>query len=137
MPRIDGDVVDKIRASTDIVEIVSEYTPLVQRGKNFFGVCPFHADHSPSMSVSREKQMFKCFSCGAAGNVFKFVSDIENISYYEAIAKVGQKLGITIEVSSKYEQKSKYEEEYQIMNLACMYYQNILNSEYGKKDKEK
>lgn len=136
MPRIDGDVVDKIRASTDIVEIVSEYTPLEQRGKNFFGVCPFHADHSPSMSVSREKQMFKCFSCGAAGNVFKFVSDIENISYYEAIAKVGQKLGITIEVSSKYEQKSKYEEEYQIMNLACMYYQNILNSEYGKKAKE-
>lgn len=136
MPRIDGDVVDKIRASTDIVEIVSEYTPLEQRGKNFFGVCPFHADHSPSMSVSREKQMFKCFSCGAAGNVFKFVSDIENISYYEAIAKVGQKLGITVEVSSKYEQKSKYEEEYQIMNLACMYYQNILNSEYGKKAKE-
>ena len=136
MPRIDGDVVENIRASADIVEIISKYIPLEQRGKNFFGVCPFHADHSPSMSVSREKQMYKCFSCGAAGNVFKFVSDIENISYSEAIAKVGEYIGITVEVSSKYQSKSKYEEEYQIMNLAMMYYQNLLNSEYGKKAKE-
>ena len=80
-----------IKNSVDIVDIVSNYIPLVQKGKNFFGVCPFHDDHSPSMSVSREKQVYTCFSCGATGNVFNFVMDYENISFIEAVKLLRQK----------------------------------------------
>ena len=136
MPRIADEVIEQIRAKVDIVEIIKEYIPLSQRGKNFFGVCPFHQDHSPSMSVSRSRQIYKCFSCGAAGNVFKFVSDFENISYIEAVAKIGNKVGINLEVNSKYEAHSKYEKEYEIMNIACLYYQNQLSSEQGIKAKK-
>ena len=111
MPRIAAEEVAKIREEADIVEIISDYIPLTQRGKNFFGVCPFHQDHSPSMSVSREKQMFKCFSCGAAGNVFKFVSDYENISFVEAIERVAAKIGMSIHISNTYKPKEKYARE--------------------------
>lgn len=131
MPKIAAEEVARIREEADIVEIISDYIPLTQRGKNFFGVCPFHQDHSPSMSVSREKQMFKCFSCGAAGNVFKFVSEYENISYMEAIEKVASKIGLSIKISDTYKPKEKFAHEYEIMTLATSFYQNNLNTEAG------
>ncbi len=135
MPLIAPEEVAKIREQADIVEIISDYIPLTQKGKNFFGVCPFHQDHSPSMSVSREKQMFKCFSCGAAGNVFKFVSDYENISFAEAIQKVAAKVGISIEVANTYKKVEKFAKEYDIMNLAMLFYQNNLNTPIGQEAK--
>ena len=135
MSLIAPEEVAKIREQADIVEIISDYIPLTQKGKNFFGVCPFHQDHSPSMSVSREKQMFKCFSCGAAGNVFKFVSDYENISFAEAIQKVAAKVGISIEVANTYKKVEKFAKEYDIMNLAMLFYQNNLNTPLGQEAK--
>ena len=78
---ITNEMINEIRNKIDIVDVVSNYVPLTQRGKNYFGVCPFHDDHSPSMSVSPEKQIFTCFSCGATGNVFTFVSDFEKITF--------------------------------------------------------
>ena len=135
MSLIAPEEVAKIREQADIVEIISDYIPLTQKGKNFFGVCPFHQDHSPSMSVSREKQMFKCFSCGAAGNVFKFVSDYENISFAEAIQKVAAKVGISIEVANTYKKVEKFAKEYDIMNLAMLFYQNNLNTPIGQEAK--
>ena len=131
MPKIAAEEVARIREEADIVEIISDYIPLTQRGKNFFGVCPFHQDNSPSMSVSREKQMFKCFSCGAAGNVFKSVSEYENISYMEAIEKVASKIGLSIKISDTYKPKEKFAHEYEIMTLATSFYQNNLNTEAG------
>ena len=124
MPRISENVINEIRAQVDIVDIIKEYIPLTPKGKNYFGVCPFHQDHSPSMSVSREKQMFKCFSCGAAGNVFKFVSDYENISFVEAVTKVASKVGISLAITSDYKPKEKFQKEYDVMNLAMLYFQN-------------
>ena len=122
MPRVSTEEIAKIRQQADIVEIIGDYIPLTQRGKNYFGICPFHQDHSPSMSVSREKQLFKCFSCGAAGNVFKFVSDYENISYYEAVAKVANKIGASFHYLDVAPKKEKFAKEYEIMNLArCEY----------------
>src|SRR5699024_10904600 len=106
------------------------------KGKNYFGVCPFHQDHSPSMSVSKEKQMFKCFSCGAAGNVFKFVSDYENISFIEAVAKVASKVGIPLTITGDYKPKEKFQKEYDVMNLATLFFQNNLNTSLGTKAKE-
>ena len=130
MPKISQETIDEIRKSVDIVEIIKEYIPLTPKGKNYFGVCPFHQDHSPSMSVSQSRQMYKCFSCGAAGNVFKFVSDFENISFYEAIVKVGQKVGISLNIS-EYKPKDQFDSEYQTMQLATAYFVNNLNTEDG------
>ena len=136
MPRISENVINEIRAQADIVDIIKEYIPLTPKGKNYFGVCPFHQDHSPSMSVSKEKQMFKCFSCGAAGNVFKFVSDYENISFIEAVAKVASKVGIPLTITSDYKPKEKFQKEYNVMNLATLFFQNNLNTSLGTKAKE-
>ena len=136
MPRISESVINEIRAQADIVDIIKEYIPLTPKGKNYFGVCPFHQDHSPSMSVSKEKQMFKCFSCGAAGNVFKFVSDYENISFIEAVAKVASKVGIPLTITGDYKPKEKFQKEYDVMNLATLFFQNNLNTSLGTKAKE-
>lgn len=131
MAKISPEEIAHIREQADIVEIIGDYIPLTMRGKNYFGVCPFHQDHSPSMSVSREKQMYKCFSCGAAGNVFKFVSEYENINFIEAVAKVAAKIGISLNISASYKPVSKFAKEYEIMNLATLFYQNNLNTEFG------
>ena len=81
MEQISNDTINEIRNKTDIVSVISKYLPLTKKGKNYFGVCPFHDDHAPSMSVSPEKQIYTCFSCGATGNVFTFVAYYEHISF--------------------------------------------------------
>ena len=79
---------DKIRKQVDIVKVISCYIPLVKKGKNYMAVCPFHNDSNPSLTVSYEKQIYKCFSCGASGNVFTFVQEYEGISFMDAVKKV-------------------------------------------------
>ena len=93
MAKITNDIINEIRSKTDIVDVVSKYVNLVKKGKNYFGICPFHDDNHPSMSVSYEKQIYTCFSCGATGNVFTFVSEYEHISFIEAVILLGEKLG--------------------------------------------
>lgn len=125
--------IENIRQNANIIEVISHYIPLVPKGKNYFGVCPFHEDHSPSMSVSEEKGIYKCFSCGAAGNVFTFVKEYENIGFIEAVKTVADICGLTFKGSIKQAPKNKsYQTEYEIMNLSLKYYQNNLNSESGK-----
>ncbi len=127
--------VDDIRKNADIVEIISSYLPLTLKGKNYFGICPFHQDHSPSMSVSREKQLYKCFSCGAGGNVFTFVMEYEDVSFLEAVSIVANKIGMSF--TSNYQKpKEENEEEYKILSLASLYYQNNLQSKEAKRAKE-
>ena len=89
-----------IQRNVDIVDIIKDYINLTPRGKNFFGICPFHDDHSPSMSVSPDLQIYTCFSCGATGNVFKFIMDYENISFMEAVKLIASKGGIDVDVAS-------------------------------------
>jgi len=79
------DLTNEIRSKVDIVDIIGERIPLVSKGKNFFGVCPFHDDTNPSMSVSREKQIYRCFSCGASGNVFSFLMNYEHKEFKEVL----------------------------------------------------
>lgn len=136
MAYISDQELNELREKVDIVEIISNYIPLTPKGKNFFGVCPFHADHSPSMSVSREKQMYKCFSCGAAGNVFTFIQNYENVPFYEAAQLLANKVGISLAIPIKSEQKEKYTKEYEMMELALKYYQNNLNTSLGEKAKK-
>ena len=130
MAYISNDVINEIRNKTDIVDIVSKYVNLTKKGKNYIGVCPFHDDHSPSMSVSPEKQIFTCFSCGATGNVFTFVADFEKISFIEAVRLLGEKVGVSTQGNSfAVEKKDDY---FEIYELANKFYQNSLFTSLGK-----
>ena len=135
MALIDSETVNKIRKSNDIVDVISSYIDLVPKGKNYFGVCPFHDDHSPSMSVSREKQIYRCFTCGASGNVLTFVMNYENIGFVDALKKLGDKVGIHLDIKSN-QKSSKYSEFYDIYKLSTNFYKNNLNSPLGEKARE-
>ena len=127
---ITNDMINEIRNKIDIVDVISQYVPLTQRGKNYFGVCPFHDDHSPSMSVSKEKQIYTCFSCGATGNVFTFVENIEHIGFYDAVRLLGNKVGYNLGTAKIV--KNKNARAFEIYDLACRFYQNSLNTNLGK-----
>ena len=127
---ITNEMINEIRNKLDIVEVISKYVPLTQRGKNYFGVCPFHDDHSPSMSVSKEKQIYTCFSCGATGNVFTFVENYDHIGFYDAVRLLGNSIGYNLGTAKV--SKNKNEELYKIYDYACKFYQNNLNTALGK-----
>lgn len=135
MTLIDSETINKIRKSNDIVDVISSYIDLVPKGKNYFGVCPFHDDHTPSMSVSREKQIYRCFTCGASGNVLTFVMNFENIGFVDALKKLGDKVGIHLDIKSN-QKSSKYSEFYDIYKLSTNFYKNNLNSPLGEKARE-
>lgn len=128
--------VSEIRSKLDIVEVISSYLPLIQKGKNFFGVCPFHDDTNPSMSVSREKQIYRCFSCGASGNVFTFVQEYEHISFRQALIQLAERAGVSLNSISYQKKEDKYDKFYEIYQIAHKYYLNNLKTNLGKKAKE-
>lgn len=133
--KVDSNTLNEIRNSLDIVDVISNYLPLKSKGKNYFGVCPFHDDHSPSMCVSKEKQIYTCFSCGATGNVFKFIQDYENLTFPEAIKKCADMAGIIIDIGQT-RKVNKNKDLYDIYELSQKFYQNNINTELGKKAKE-
>lgn len=106
MARLSEQEINEIRAQADIVDVISRYEPLTRKGKNYWCTCPFHDDHDPSMSVNEDKQIFKCFVCGAGGNVFSFVQRYEQVSFVEAVAKVADYAGILFD-RSRLESTSK------------------------------
>ncbi len=129
------DKIKEIRNTIDIVDLISSYLPLVKKGKNYFGVCPFHDDTNPSMSVSKEKQIYKCFSCGATGNIFNFVMDYEKVDFKEALNILAAKAGITLE-NVYVKSINKYEKYLNIYDMACKFYQNNLNIKKGEEAKK-
>ena len=134
--RLENNVINEIRNSVDIIDVVTSYIPLTARGKNYFGVCPFHDDHSPSMSVSKEKQIYKCFSCGATGNVIKFIQDYENISFIDAVKKCADIAGIALDVDVRKDTKyDKFNELYDIYDISYKFYQNNMNSSVASEAK--
>ena len=136
MEKIPYDVIHDIQRRINIVDVISDYLPIEQRGKNYFAICPFHDDHNPSMSISPEKQIYTCFVCGASGNVFNFVMNYEKISFQQAVVKLADKLGINLNISPIKKEK-KIDEKllkfYKIYDIVCKYYQNNIRSIYGKK----
>ena len=123
----------KVIDNADIVSIISEYITLEKKGNDYKGLCPFHNDGNPSLSVSPSRKVFKCFSCNTAGNVITFVQKIENISFFDAMKKVASKSGITLDIkkSAYAERNEKY---YKIMNDSADTYSFYLNNtEEGKK----
>ena len=133
MALVSNEEINAIRAKADIISIVGSYIPLTQRGKNYFCVCPFHDDHAPSMSLSSEKQIYKCFSCGATGNVFTFVSEFENVPFIEAVSIVANKCGMELsQATFKSNTSQIFKEEYEIMELSQKFFQNNLRTDAGK-----
>jgi len=129
MAGLSNDELNKIRNSVNIVDVISNYINLEKKGKNYFGICPFHDDHTPSMSVSEEKQIYTCFVCGMSGNVFSFVKDYENITFMEAVKRIADLNGISLSQNIKVEKK--YDKEYKAYDLAVKFYKNNLKSNLG------
>lgn len=124
---------DKVIQDTSIVEVVSSYISLTRKGNSYFGICPFHDDKNPSMSVSDSVKMFNCFSCNTKGNVITFVSKYENISIDQATIMLAEKLGMKINTQTSKE-AMKFERLEKIMDEASNFYSFYLhNSEEGVK----
>ncbi|MFR0822337.1 MAG: DNA primase [Clostridia bacterium] len=96
MVRYSDELIDEIRNGNDIVDVISQYVVLKRSGRNFFGLCPFHKEKSPSFSVSPDKQIFHCFGCGVGGNVFHFVSKIENLNFKETVEMLADRCGVSL-----------------------------------------
>lgn len=129
MVRYSEELIDEIKNSNDIVDVISQYVILKRSGRNFFGLCPFHKEKSPSFSVSPDKQIFHCFGCGAGGNVIHFVSKIENADFKEAISILANRAGIELPTLNNYENnktamlKTKV---YEINQIAAEFYHHNL-----------
>jgi len=128
MPLIPEHIIEQVRQSVDIVDVISDQVMLTRRGKNFLGLCPFHDDHSPSFNVSQDKQIYKCFVCGAGGNVFKFVMEIERISFVEAVRKLADQAGVQLPEfrAEDREQQASFDALYRANELARKYFSHLL-----------
>ena len=131
MARIPEETIERIRNTADIYDVVAQYVDLKKRGRNFFGLCPFHSEKTPSFSVAPDKQIYHCFGCGAGGNVFSFIVEHEKISFIEAIQQLGQKYGIEVDYQSGPSNKI-FSSLYDVHDVAVKLYHNILFSEKGK-----
>ena len=129
---MNDDTINSIRKHNDIVEVISEYLPLTKKGKNYFGVCPFHDDTNPSMSVSSDKQIYKCFSCGASGNVITFVMDYEHVDFKEALSILAKRAGLSFSKNFVKKTNNKFDKYYQMYDLALKLYQNNINTSHGE-----
>ena len=136
MKTLSQEQINEIRNSIDIVDVVSKYIPLTKKGKNYFGVCPFHEDSDPSLSVSPDKQIFSCFSCHTAGNVFNFIKEYEHVSFIEAVKMVADMAGINIAIDTKNTKTIKNNDIYKIYDIGQKFYLNNINTSYGKEAKE-
>ena len=129
---MNNDLANLVRSKTDIVDIIGERIPLVARGKNFFGVCPFHDDSNPSMCVSREKQIYTCFSCHATGNVFTFLMNYEHMEFRDVLHYLGEKVGVDVSSVQVKKKSNKFDKLYDAYNFSVKYFQNNLSSSVGK-----
>ena len=127
---IPQEILDEIVARCDIVSVVNEYVPLKRKGSNYQGLCPFHNEKTPSFSVSPAKQIFHCFGCGKGGNVFRFIMEIEGVSFLEAVEKLAGRAGVKLpekEMTAAQRHKMEQRKRYlQINDFVARYYQKIL-----------
>lgn len=138
MSQISQELISEIRSSVDIVDVIGSYVELTPKGRNYFGICPFHDDNHPSMSVSKEKQIYTCFSCHASGNIYKFLMDYENVSFMEAVKKCADMANIELDVKVNFSSNinTKYKELYDMYDNSTKFYQNLINTSEGKEAKE-
>lgn len=145
MVRYSDELIEEIKSSNDIVDIISQYVILKRRGRNFLGLCPFHKEKTPSFSVSPDKQIFHCFGCGVGGDVITFINRIENLGYRESLEMLAEKAGITLPtVDNDRDNKRQIlkEKVYSINQIVAeLYHENLykpqakMAQEYVKKRK--
>lgn len=137
--KIPEQLIEEIRSQSNIVDVISEYMQLTKRGRNWFGLCPFHGEQTPSFSVSEDKQIFHCFGCGAGGNAITFIMDIENIAFPDAVVKLGERAGVPVDIevsssaSPSREVSSSEKNMLEAHQLAVEFYHHLLiNTEDGE-----
>lgn len=136
MAYISNEEINEIRSRANIVDIISGYLQVSSKGKNYVALCPFHNDHSPSLIISPEKQIFNCFTCRTGGNVFSFVMKYENVSFAEAVSIVAKKVGFNLKNDVFVKSENKYSKDYEIYEYAMKYYLNNINTTDGSKARE-
>ena len=136
MPLYSDHVLDEVRSAVNIVSLVSEYVALKKRGRNHVARCPFHTEKTPSFNVSEEKQIFMCFGCGLGGDVFRFVMQIEHLSFPEAIRFIAERYGIAlpeVQASSPAIPTSSTDVLRKAMaETVAMYHRCLIDSQEGK-----
>lgn len=130
-------IIEEVREKNDIIDVITEYIQLDKKGSSFFGLCPFHHEKTPSFSVSSDKQMYYCFGCGAGGNVYTFIMQIENYSFIEAVQHLANRVQLTLpsEELSEEGHKKMYirEQMMEINRISAKYYCHQLYSNRGQK----
>ncbi|MGI6056968.1 MAG: DNA primase [Bilifractor sp.] len=134
--RYTDEVIEDVRERNDIVDVISQYVKLQKRGSNYFGLCPFHNEKSPSFSVSRDKQMYYCFGCGKGGNVYTFLMEYENFSFQEAIKALADRAGVKLP-EAEYSREEREEQDkrsglLEINKQAALYFYSRLHSPAGQ-----
>lgn len=132
MGRISQETIDRIRNTADIVDVVGQYVNLKKRGRNYFGLCPFHDERTPSFSVAPDKEIYHCFGCGTGGSVFNFIMEQENLSFVEAVQLLGRQHGIEVELRGDDSSKQLFTQLYELHEIAMKAYKLSLMSENGK-----
>ncbi|WP_082233808.1 DNA primase [Halobacillus massiliensis] len=135
--RIPEETVDEIRKSVDIADIIGDYVQLKRQGRNYFGLCPFHGENTPSFSVSSDKQIFHCFGCGKGGNVYSFLMELEGYSFIQAVKTVAEKAGVQLPDDLGEETSKPHDPEAQNvldahMWLTKLYHHLLRHSKEGK-----
>jgi len=129
--------VEEVRASNDIVDVISDYVQLKRSGRGFFGLCPFHNEKTASFHVNPESQLYHCFGCGVGGNVFNFIMAIERLDFYEAVKLMAERAGIplpnTMDVDKFTRSKKIRDQMYELHKEAARFYFEILMSKEGRK----
>ena len=139
MVRYSEELIDDIKNSNDIVDIISQYVILKRSGRNFFGLCPFHKEKTASFSVSPDRQIFHCFGCGAGGNVIHFISKIENVDFKESLEILAERAGITLptlENSNDLKRQLLKDKVYEVNKEAAIFYHELLYKDISKPAQE-
>ena len=145
MARYSEEIIEQVRQNNDVVDVISQYVHLTRKGRNYFGLCPFHNEKSPSFSVSPDRQIFHCFGCGVGGNVYSFLMKIEGIGFKEAVEQLAEKANIQLPTIENAEDTAREELKAKIYKInqftAEYYHQNLykptakMAQEYVKKRK--
>ena len=134
---VDNDLKEAVLKHADIVEVIKSFIPVTKKGKNYFAVCPFHDDTNPSLSISPEKQIFRCFVCGASGTAISFVMKYKGLQYFDALKLVAEISGfddprLHIQVTKVIKKDEVAEPMLKCLKDLTLYYQYALSTDEGK-----
>ena len=130
MAQIPQEIIDQVRFASDIVDVISGYLALRRKGQNYFGLCPFHKEKTPSFSVNPDLQIFHCFGCGVGGNVFTFIMKMEGMTFPEAVKLLAKQAGVTLpEEAENFDEYREKEALYYANELAARFFQQIIRTE--------